>query len=516
MTSTRIRLLPALLPCFAPLAAGAAVIDVPADQPTIQAAINAAVDGDVVVVAPGTYVGAGNRNLDFGGRAITVRGSDPGDPQVVAATVLDCLQAGRGFILQSGEGLDSVIEGLTIVNGFALDGPGVYLVGGSGATVRQCVFTGHTLPLASAVVQADNFPQEPADLSVIGCTIGSSTGGAIAGLFVEDLLVAGCTIFGNAGAGVATQYGSMTSVVQDSEIECNAGTGIDLAGADLRVLRSSIFGNGGAGVALQGTFNGNEVEVANCSVVANTSESSVGGMAVHADTVATVRNCLVANNTGRSAGGLMISGFGEFFITTSTVVQNWAFEFGGGGMRAFGTDPTTISSCIFWGNLAPEGEQLLLDSGFNNPAIVAVDHCIMQGGAVAVSVDVGPDTPSQLAFGPGNLDADPLFADEGFAGHHLSAGSPAVDAGDPLFAAQPGESDLDGGLRVVAGRVDMGADEFRRAADLDADGVVGILDFLALLAAWGPCPPAGLCAADLDGDGAVGITDFLALLADWG
>ena len=54
--------------------------------------------------------------------------------------------------------------------------------------------------------------------------------------------------------------------------------------------------------------------------------------------------------------------------------------------------------------------------------------------------------------------------------------------------------------------------------DLDGDGIVGITDFLMLLAEWGacpvPCPPA--CAADLDGDCAVGITDFLALLGNWG
>lgn len=53
--------------------------------------------------------------------------------------------------------------------------------------------------------------------------------------------------------------------------------------------------------------------------------------------------------------------------------------------------------------------------------------------------------------------------------------------------------------------------------DLDADGVVGIADFLALLAAWGPCAaPPTACPADLDGDGIVGIADFLTLLANWG
>jgi hypothetical protein len=45
---------------------------------------------------------------------------------------------------------------------------------------------------------------------------------------------------------------------------------------------------------------------------------------------------------------------------------------------------------------------------------------------------------------------------------------------------------------------------------------VGVNDFLALLAAWGPCPvPPAECPADLDGDGQVGVTDFLILLASW-
>lgn len=53
--------------------------------------------------------------------------------------------------------------------------------------------------------------------------------------------------------------------------------------------------------------------------------------------------------------------------------------------------------------------------------------------------------------------------------------------------------------------------------DLDGDGTVGILDLLALLGDWGPCPdPPAECAADVDGDGSVGITDLLALLSNWG
>ncbi len=47
-------------------------------------------------------------------------------------------------------------------------------------------------------------------------------------------------------------------------------------------------------------------------------------------------------------------------------------------------------------------------------------------------------------------------------------------------------------------------------ADLDGNGVVDTVDFLALLAAWGT--PDG----DVDGDGTTDTIDFLALLAAWG
>lgn len=52
--------------------------------------------------------------------------------------------------------------------------------------------------------------------------------------------------------------------------------------------------------------------------------------------------------------------------------------------------------------------------------------------------------------------------------------------------------------------------------DLDADCVVGILDLLALLAAWGPCPPMADCPGDLNNDGTVNVFDLLLLLVNWG
>ncbi len=49
--------------------------------------------------------------------------------------------------------------------------------------------------------------------------------------------------------------------------------------------------------------------------------------------------------------------------------------------------------------------------------------------------------------------------------------------------------------------------------DLDADGSVGVVDLLALLAEWGGDPGG---PPDFDGDGDVGVLDLLSLLAHWG
>lgn len=118
------------------------------DFPTIQSAIDAAVNGDVIQLANGTFSGAGNRDLDFRGKAITLRSASD-DPWYC---IIDCEGSAatphRGFYFHTRETSATVVQGITIANGFApvvgilRQGGGAYTTGSSPAFVH-CIFQGN-------------------------------------------------------------------------------------------------------------------------------------------------------------------------------------------------------------------------------------------------------------------------------------------------------------------------------------------------------------------------------------
>jgi hypothetical protein len=104
----------------------------------IQPAIDAAYDGDTIIVRDGTYTGAGNKNLDFGGKSITLKSEN--GPQYC---IIDCEQSGRGFYIKGG---GPVVDGFTIKNGNVTGFPGGepynygggILCWGASPTIKNC------------------------------------------------------------------------------------------------------------------------------------------------------------------------------------------------------------------------------------------------------------------------------------------------------------------------------------------------------------------------------------------
>jgi predicted outer membrane repeat protein len=204
--------------------AGADTIRVPADQPTIQAGIDAAAPDDTVLVAPGTYTGSGNKNIDFLGKDVVLR-SEAG----AEATVIDCqadvTQPARAIYFHSSETPAAQVEGFTIRNGYARDqGPngrgGAVLADSASATFKSCQFimnqaefgggavngTNGSLKLTDCLFRLNNsrfsgaIHADRCSIQLYGCTfdrnIVSYLSGAVT-INVATAIIDGCTFVGN-------------------------------------------------------------------------------------------------------------------------------------------------------------------------------------------------------------------------------------------------------------------------------------------------------------------------------
>ncbi|MBK8232404.1 MAG: DUF1565 domain-containing protein [Candidatus Eisenbacteria bacterium] len=145
----------------------AATLSVPSGSyPTIAAALAAARNGDRVLLAPGTYAGGDNVNLSFAGKAITVESSSGAE-----MTTIDCGGSGRGFSFVSGEGNDSVLRGITIVNGFSANHGGGILCVNSTPTIENVAITGCAAWSGGGLAVHGGNPQ------FARCTIAGNRGG---------------------------------------------------------------------------------------------------------------------------------------------------------------------------------------------------------------------------------------------------------------------------------------------------------------------------------------------------
>jgi len=115
------------------------VIVEPGGDITIEDAIGDVADGGTIELTDGRFTGPGNKNIDFQGKAITVR-SQSGNPE---SCIIDCEDDGRGFHFHNGEGQDAVVSGFTITNGYGYDGGAIRCTDSSSPSIINCIILGN-------------------------------------------------------------------------------------------------------------------------------------------------------------------------------------------------------------------------------------------------------------------------------------------------------------------------------------------------------------------------------------
>jgi Right handed beta helix region len=396
-------------------------IRVPSDQPTIRAAITFAIDGEMVLVAPGTYV----ENINFEGKAIIVT-SESG-PEV---TIIDGGNADPVVSFTSGEGRDSVLNGFTLQHGFN-NQDGIFNEGG-GIKVLESSPT-----ITNNVIRNNQ----------------ACNGGGI-GIGFGSPLIRQNTITGNDAiiCGITPGAGGGIRVNGASSIK-----GLDVEILD-NVISDNVSGAGaGGGIALSGS--GTKIVKRNI-IKGNTSDAG-GGIYIINDTNVPIVQNLITGNLADEGGGIwwgVANGARGPILVNNTIADNSATFMGrGSGIFAGGFDAGwELTNNII---VAKPGQTALICNNFGqtSPPIIRFNNIFSIGGTGCAC--------GGSCVGNGNISADPLFTNPTQGDYHLRQGSPSIDSGDNLTPNLP-DKDLDGNPRILDGdgngtaTIDMGVYEF--------------------------------------------------------
>jgi hypothetical protein len=539
-------------------AAGSTIIvnwDGSGNYTTVQAGLNAANDGDTVRVMPGRY----REVVTFPNRVITLTSSNPLDPNVVAATILDGdtdqnPYTANGSVLTLAPGNAArTITGLTITGGYA-DYSSYYYGGGisgnsaSGITISHCrivenkagsgggglarvygtierceiirngAWYGGGLSYCTVTIRDCTISENTAYYggglhscggTISNCTISENTAYYGGGVYGSSAEFVGCRVLGNSAyyysGGIAGNYSSTS--ISDSVIAGNTTNGHGGGAYSVGTIRNCV-------VTQNRASRGSGLD--SCTTVTNTRIVGNGiwydapydhyvGAGVSA--CGTLKDCLISGNRADAGGGV----YNTASVRNCTIARNTAQT--GSGLRSAG-QPTTIQNSIIWyDSVADPYSQVVvrysdIPGGWSGPGNLNSDPNFaatetgtwtfasaydpsagqtylldLEAAWVAdelVGEVLNPDLSQgrQFVVAANTVNIVSLWGDASFVGpsdtyviynYRLREDSPCVDAGDPSFAPDPNERDLDGLFRISNGRVDMGA--YEHQADCNHNGV---------------------------------------------
>ena len=468
------------------------------DFDTIQAGIDAAVDGDTVLVAPGEYIIT--EPITFRDKAITVMSEAGSDETTIRMGTPADINRGSVVVFENNETDASVLDGFTITGGtgcrlwraeahggpeFNWDGGGL-LFNASSGTVQNCaivqnrvedagggvvVISGSSAILTNCIISENSAPNP------------DESGGGVSCAYDSSVTMTYCIIRDNStravGGGVSCWHGSLTmihcTIMGNMAQKCGAGVYVGRASATLT----------------------------NCLIFRNTAGIDWGGGGVicsYPGASLTIHNCTICGN---SAG-------------------DW--DWGGGGVLCRQAS-ATITNSIICANTAPKGREISVQDAAST---LNITYSNVAGGQPGVSVEGG----CMLDWGPGNIDADPLFADPKNDDYHLKSQAGRWDPNSQTWVLDDVTSlCIDGGdqnsdwtaeLWPYGERINMGAyggtsqasrslSDAGNVADLNRDGIVDSADMRIMVDHWGTGEPLCDIGPMPWGDGIVDVQDLIVL-----
>lgn len=397
---------------------------VPSQYPNIQSAINACNNGDIVIVngnAPySPYFGPGNWDLDFQGKAITVRSSMGSEKAIITGS-----SGHRGFHFRNGEGADSVVEGFTITSGYMQNdnGGAILCEAGTSPTIKDCVIINNEVT------------------GQVGA--GTGYGGAIACMDSASPTIIGCTIESNRaayGGGIGAycspsgQEGFLTITDCPSIADNQAGRGGGVycnsaAAANVLTITNSVISGNSArsdnSRSLDVYAYGGGVYASNCQVeivdstVSNnrvfSADAESYGVGIYCyDSSLSLENSILKDNMAEFIptswdcfGGGLYFDFAQgpaLAIDNCTIIGNYATKGGGMFCQSNGSvlEPEIVNSLIASNLVDGLGGGIYfrdrVDGLITNSKIVANDS-VSYGGGIELDSECSPTIVNCLLAG---------------------------------------------------------------------------------------------------------------------
>jgi len=479
------------------------IIHVPGVVTTIQEAIDIASDGNIVLVADGTYF----ENINFKGKAITVASHYyfDGDTSHISNTTIDGSQStnpdsGSVVYFISGEDTTSVLCGFTITGGSGTNshytwagvqypcrsGGGIFCWNSGGRFISNKIMnntiTG-TEPFGGGLSTGDLGSDAWVILeknTIINNTLNGGTQGAFGGgvglgyngkIVDNNISHNSCisTGYQSAGGGLYIETESIyprTVYIEGNQISHNFvqgkgtaatsnwaayGGGIFNRYSKVLILDNKISFNqltdvgagmgSGGGIHMSWAANGSVIN--GNTISHDTSECTGtnygGGIGLGTGNGVSITNNIISGNSATQGGGIRVRDFNSEIIN-NTIVNNTASILGG-GLHAYNSNPAVINN-IMWDNHAANG------AGIYPSSLNKVRYSNVQGGYT----------------GEGNKNSNPFFTDTllynlSDSSHCVGWGIDSVQITGTWYHAPSLDYDGDPRPNPIDNFVDMGAQE---------------------------------------------------------